>query len=112
MLFRSFLASSRSYKDCLALNASFQADIKQMIIETPMPKFIWVAELSNKSLMKRQMAEGLIILDATEANTDNTRPLLIAAYQDIVILNNNDQNGLKKKDLPLQPFIVFSNNLS
>ncbi len=110
VLIRFYLTSSRSYKDRLALNNTFDKDVKDIILETPMPKFIWVTELSNKVLMKEYKANGLVIIDATEANL-SSRPMVIAAYNDRVISYNLKTGELEDKSLPLQTFSIYLNNL-
>ena len=55
VLLRFYLTSSRSYKDSISKNATIQEDLKAIIIEISMPKFIWVAELSSKLLIKSKM---------------------------------------------------------
>ena len=64
MLIKFFLVSSRSFKHDVSLNSSFHTDIRDLILETQMPKFVWIAELSNEADIKKKMAEGLLILDS------------------------------------------------
>ena len=78
ILLRTYLCSSRTFKDCLIKNNSFSDNLKELILELPMPKFIWITEISDKTLMKSKKANGIIILDATEPNTNDNKPLLIA----------------------------------
>ncbi|RZJ56011.1 MAG: hypothetical protein EOO44_01080 [Flavobacterium sp.] len=111
VLLRTYLASSRSFKDKLAVNNSFSSKIKDLILEMAMPKFIWVGELSNRGLIEGQKANGLIILDATEANIYFNKPLIIAAYQDKVINFEADSGKLTEKNLTLSDFSIFENNL-
>ena len=111
ILLRTYLASSRSFKDNLATNASFSPDLKDIILELAMPKFIWIAEISSKDLIKQKKANGLIIIDATEANIVFNKPLIIAAYQGKVINFEADTKKLEKNDLPLDDFTIFENNL-
>jgi len=111
LLLRTYLASSRSFKDKLAVNKSFTQDVRDLILEMSMPKFIWVSELSSKALMADQKAHGLVILDATEANTSFNKPLIIAAYQGKVINFDGDTGILAINDLHLDEFDIFENNL-
>lgn len=107
VLIRFYLASSRSYKDELALNQTFDHEVKNRILETPMAKFIWVTELTNKQLIKNKMADGLILLDATEANINYRKPLIVAAYEGKYRTISN----FKGVDISLQPFIIYESNL-
>ncbi len=106
-----FLTSSRSFKDWLATNGTFDEDVKTLIIETSMPKFIWVGELSTKELIKTNHADGIIILDATEANTMYNKPLIIAAYEGNYITFASDSNEIKKFNLSLGNYSTYHNNL-
>lgn len=74
---RIFLASSRSYKDNIANNDSINPFVKLSIMTANLPKFIWVGEISSPSLIKNNEANGMIILDATEADTYYLKPLIL-----------------------------------
>lgn len=106
ILIKTFLASSRSFKDSVALNSSLQADAKELLINTPMPKFIWVTEISDKDLIIKDLANGLLILDATEPK----RSGIIAAMMEGVYLSN-DLTTFTKISLPLSPFSTYNSNL-
>jgi hypothetical protein len=111
ILIKFYLTSTRSFKSKLAVNSSFDDDIKNLILETVMPKFIWVAELSNKTLIKNKQADGLVILDATEANINYGKPLIVAIYQGNYITFAPDCLKLENFKLPLGKFDIYKNNL-
>jgi hypothetical protein len=108
---RSYLTSSRSYKHELMLNATFDPNLKTLILESNMPKFIWVCEISTKDLIKKQLANGIILLDATEANTQNFKPLICASYMGSYISHNSVGGFFDRNSLILNPFSIFTNNL-
>lgn len=111
ILIRFYLASSRSFKNEVAKNDTIQEDFKDWLLEASMPKFIWVAEISTKDLIKQKKANGLVILDATEANIYFNKPLILAAYQDkLVIFDENSK--LESVLLHLQDFSIFEHNLN
>jgi len=60
------LASSRTYKEYLALNKDLDIKIKGLILGIPMPKFIWVAEIATIGSFEQNLCDGIIIQDATE----------------------------------------------
>lgn len=106
ILIKTFLASSRSFKNEIALNDSLQTDAKELLLSISMPKFIWVTEIGDKAQMKAGNVSGMMILDATEPK----RAGIIAA----LIENNyiaNDLNNLKMISLPLHSFKSYQNNL-
>ena len=77
-----------------------------------MPKFIWVAEVSSQDLIKEKKANGIIIVDATEANIYFNKPLILGAYQDKLILFDEISGNLESNVLPLQDFRIFEHNLN
>lgn len=111
VVLRFFLSSTRSLKDKIAQNNIMQADLKKIILSSMMPKFVWVAEISTKDLIKQKLANGIIILDATEANTLWYKPLLFAAYQDKYIYFDTNIGQLVNNSFTLHNFCIFENNL-
>lgn len=120
IILRTYLCSSRSFKDCLIKNDTFNSDLKEIILELPMPKFIWITEISDKATIKQKKATGIIIIDATEPNTNDYKPLIIAAYQNRLLKTELTKDCLKKdvfyyelKDfsLPLSKFNIFNISL-
>jgi len=111
LLIKVFLTSSRSFKDGLSLSNDFQPDIRDILLDLLMPKFIWVGELGTKNFLKQNHAEGIIILDATEPNILYSKPLLFAAYNGFILKINHQNAKFEKELLPLHPFKCFTNNL-
>jgi hypothetical protein len=111
IFFRMSLTSNRSFKDRIAHDELMQEELKTIIIETSMPKFVWVAELGNKSLFSEGKANVLMVVDATEANIYNNKPLIIAAYQNKVITFDNQTGVFECDALSLTPFSLLINNL-
>jgi hypothetical protein len=111
VLLRFFLASSRSFKNEIALNPTIQEDFKGILLETSMPKFVWVTEISSKDLIKQKKANGILILDATEANIFNNKPLIMAAFQGKLINFDPKTGKLENNLLTLQEFSIFEHNL-
>lgn len=112
ILLRFYLASSRSFKNEIAVNHTVAPDLKGLILEASMPKFIWVAELSTKELIKQKKANGMVVLDATEANIYFNKPLILAAYQGKVVFFEESSNKLESDSLPLPDFSIFEHNLN
>jgi len=110
VLLRFYLASSRTFKHKLAYS-DMQTDIRDLILENSMPKFIWIAELSNHHLFIEKKCNGLLVIDATEPSISDNKPLIFAAYQNSIMFFDGDKNILTKYSLPLQSFTVFLNNL-
>ena len=47
-----------------------------------LPRFVWVTEIATSDDFSKNVADGLIILDATEPTFDNEVPLLMRLHHD------------------------------
>jgi hypothetical protein len=112
LLIRFYLASSRSYKEFVATAAKFNDEITGLILETSLPKFIWVAEISDKTLIKQQEAFGVIIIDATEANIYSGKPFILAGLGKKFLKMKHQSGDLEIFELPLQNYSIFQGNLN
>lgn len=77
-IIRTYLASSRSYKNYVNTISEMHNDLKTLIGTLPMPKFIWITEISTMDDFKKGICESLIIQDATQpidATDDNKKTM-------------------------------------
>ena len=88
LVFRIFLTSSKSYK-CFRHDHPISNQISQLYLQLPMPKFIWVCELSTKALYPKEKVVGEILWDATASHNDPYAFLAIH-YPNAIILNDRD----------------------
>lgn len=111
ILIRTYLASSRSYKHYVAMSSSMTEAIKEIILDLVLPKFIWVTEVSDLNLIQEKKAVGFILIDATEPNSYNFEPVIMAAYEGALLKFNEQSRCLQEDVLSLQPFDIFEQNL-
>jgi len=104
---RLFLTSSRSYKNYVSQSTSIHISAKNEIVETNMPKFIWVAELSTKEHFKDRKSIGMIVLDATEANDYVLESLLFIGINDKIIKFGAE--GIQSSSVQLNNFNSYNN---
>jgi hypothetical protein len=88
LVVRIFLTTSRAYR-CFWRKNPIPNELDQLYRQLPMPKFIWVCELSTRSLYPQQKILGEIVWDAT-ANHNDPFPFLIIHYPQALIVNNRD----------------------
>lgn len=108
-VFRFYLTSSRSFKNHVAKIADMGIDLKNNILITKMPKFIWCGEIYTQEGFDQddKKAIGIVILDATEANQESIDALIFAGYPDrCVSLNENNFVTLQNH---FQNFRYFGN---
>ncbi|MGQ2985539.1 hypothetical protein [Flavobacterium sp.] len=111
IMMRTYLAASRTYKQYIALLPNLPEKVRTIVNELLMPKFIWVTEWGAKDGLGKKKAEGIIILDSTEANTFDWRPLIFGIFQDKVVYFSQSEGNIQEFDISLQPFQIFEENL-
>lgn len=111
LFFRMFLASSRSFKQHIALNSDLSETAREVLVSCTMPKFIWVAELSTLKLINAQKGNGLIVIDATEVNIIDNKPLILSVFQNVLTIWNDQIGELEDIPLHLENFTIYTNNL-
>lgn len=62
---RTFLASSRTYKEFLLFKSGIKAELRDLYYNLDFPKFVWVTEISDIDVCKHGKFNGLLIFDAT-----------------------------------------------
>ena len=107
---RTFLASSRSYRDYVCRN-NMPQNMKDLILNLYLPKFIWVVELSTRTGLKQNYAEGLMIFDSTEPNFKNFSSLDIMYYKKHAAYKDEQQILQFDNNVPEIQFECYRNNL-
>jgi len=110
--YRLLLTSSRSYKDEIIRSVDLPREFKEAVASVPMPKFVWLCEISNKQLLKNHKCHGTIMLDATEPNIFRYKPLLFV-HSGNIFMHKNGNGKLEHKKLPLSldEYGIYKNNL-
>lgn len=94
VVIKTFLASSRSFREHLAVSKLLDPATKQFLLKMNLPRFVWVSELSSLDEFHHKIGSGLILLDATEPTQDNIVPLLMCVWDKNGFIYDN--NILKK----------------
>ncbi|KIA96018.1 hypothetical protein OA88_21775 [Flavobacterium sp. JRM] len=108
-VFRFFLTSSRSFKSHVSKLKSKQPLLIETLVLTKMPKFIWIAEIYENDNFNSGTADGLVVIDATEANNNFIDSLLFAGYPDKVFVKNEKYFVTLPYNLDF--YTKFKNNL-
>lgn len=108
-VFRYYLASSRSFKSHIGKLGEMAKVLKNNILITKMPKFIWCGEIYTQNSFNGPTKEalGLVVLDATEANQESIDTLIFAGYPDRCITMND--NNFVTLQHPLEKYRYFNN---
>lgn len=103
---RLFLCSTRSYRDFVN-RATMSIEMKRMVDSLILPRFIWVAELSDRERLKNGLATGLILLDATEFNTEYHNALIISFVDGMVLFKQG--GSLQTATIVMNSFEIYNN---
>lgn len=107
---RTFLASSRSYKDYVCRN-NMPEEMREMILNLYLPKFIWVVELSSRKGLLENYAEGLLIFDSTEPKLTNLTPLELMYYNGQAVYKDDSRTLKFAVNVPDNKFNNYQKNL-
>lgn len=88
---RTFLTSSRSYRDYICHNNDLPEKLKLAYLRIVLPKFIWVTEVSSRIDFDSNKVNSLILLDATSTLTPGD------VYASLILKQNNNQLTLFNK---------------
>lgn len=103
---KTFLCSSRTYKNYLMNLQDIELDIKKLFLNLSMPKFIWVTEIYESQYFMDENVIGLILLDATEPKSTH----VIGAIIDNIFIRKNLSENISV-EIPFSGFKSFKDNL-
>lgn len=117
LILRMFLTSSRRYKHFRRRNPVY-AGIEKFYIELPMPRFIWVVEISTVGKYREGKVVGEIIFDST-ANKYDMFSFMYIHYPGFFLINDRNKIGddpdrFKVSEIELEnvsDYSIFISNL-
>lgn len=110
---RTFLTSSRSYKDYVTKNKDFPQDEKLRLFTLDMAKFIWVTEYADVESFCNGKVNGIILMDATgHIDAEDTSSIILYQKGKSAFVYNQETNTHREyKELMSTCFDSFNNNL-
>lgn len=105
---RFFLTSAKSFKNRLSNMPQMNSEMKEKLIYTSLPKFIWIGEITDNDLYAQELAKGIIIIDATG---EQSKESVIFYYHNETMLDKNTQNAYEFVKKVWGCFSLYRNNL-
>lgn len=105
MVIKTFLTSSRSYKNYILKLTDIDDGIKKILLSLSMPKFIWVTEIFDENDFLNKLCEGIIILDATEPKEFH----IIGSILENIFLRKDNNTGFNVFRVNNTKFQSFNN---
>lgn len=110
---RVYMTSSKSYKREIHSHKNLPLNMLKAQLELPMPKFVWIIELSTPVQYDLQMVDYRWIIDST-ANQYETMPFIFIHDKKKMIINDRAfaQQIFEYdfKDI-IKPYTLYTNNL-
>ena len=92
LVIRIFLTTARNYKSS-RFEGSSDKYAKKLYINLPLPKFVWVCEITTLQLHKQNKAIGEIVLDATASKSRKKfDELILVRYQEKIGYKTFEEN--------------------
>lgn len=97
-------------------NKRLNKNLIDLIVKYQLPQFVWIVEISNETLFDKKQADGIVIIDATEKDIKNFNPIILAAANGKLIVQNpkvesHSYLDFQEESLSLSPFWMFNDNL-
>ena len=112
---RTFLTSSRSYREYICNNKDMSSQLKLAYLRIDLPKFIWVTEVSSRCDFDTGKVNSIILLDATSTLTigDPYASLIFKQNNNFITIYDKKSRDLQNLfvNLPTK-FESFNGNLA
>lgn len=110
LIVRPYLTSSRSLKLRAYENETMNQDLQEIIVKTPMPKFIWCIDFSSENEFKNGLSSARVIIDSTSGINDIDSFLLMHDNKNISYYDYSDGEWHEKIS-SIKPYNLYKNNL-
>lgn len=113
-VFRMYMASSRSFKEHIALQKELDSRLRFTLLTVSFPRFIWCAEFINKADASAGTVSALIVLDATEGDENWKNSFIFAARKKSSIFYRAVDHTYKTNimRIPFNGFGMYAHNLN
>ena len=108
-ILRPYITSSRSLKRETRENISLNDELREIILKTPMPQFVWCVDISSIEEYRVRKNSARIIIDVTAATKD--RDPWILTHDSKFVLYFDCSQGWVEEDIAIEPYDMYQNNL-
>ena len=107
---RTFLCSARSYRKYVMLSDMPDKSKNVLLWRKVFQNFVWITEVTSHWTAFGR-TNGVVILDATEANTLDYRPLIFAICNGFIVQYDKNTKSIASCQITGCDFSVFDKNL-
>jgi len=107
---RPYLTSTRSLKNKASNNTSMNSELKEALLQTPMPRFVWCVDISSEQQYKDGLCSARVIVDAT-AGTYEENPYILMHDNESCMYFDTDDGDWEIIWADIAPYEIYRNNL-
>lgn len=107
---RPYITSTRSLKVKAQENDSMNSELKNILLKTPMPRFVWCVDVSSEEEYKKGLCSCRIIFDST-AGTYDIDPFILSHDGDTVVFYDPNSEQWNEANCKISPYSLYINNL-
>jgi hypothetical protein len=107
---RPYLTSTRSLKNKAQNNTSMNDQLKEVLLQTPMPRFVWCVDISTEDQYKNGLCCSRVIVDAT-AGTYDVDPFILSHDDTKCVYYDSSDECWRIHKTVIAPYELYRNNL-
>lgn len=110
---RTLLTSSRTFREHIVHIKSFDNDQRKALLEIPMPKFIWLTEVSTLDQFYHDKVRAILLIDATGSPKCDVSKNMVLMLADgrYFYFDDSKREIVDKKTTFAKEFEAFTGNL-
>lgn len=109
-VFRTYIASSKSFKAKIVNDDSVCADLKKIISKLCLPKFIWCSDVSSFKDYSRGLVSTRVIIDTTAGKKEHHPWLFMHDSSTVKYFDNKDSSWIEES-LDIEAYNSYRKNL-
>lgn len=111
LVLRTYMTSSKSLKEEFLNDESIDKKLVDIVLKTPMPRFVWCVDVSTKEEFKSSLMSGKIIIDIT-AGTYEQEPWILFHDSNNIKYYDPQSDTIKViENCTIKPYSIYRNNL-
>ena len=108
-IIRIYLSSANSVKEKAYQNKEMNDNLKDILLRTEMPRFVWCVDIASFESYAKQKTEARLIIDSTASASEESPWLVTHDRKKIVYYSEGDWTEIA--DCQIEPYTLFTNNL-
>jgi hypothetical protein len=111
LVLRTYMTSSKSLKEEFLKDDSIDRKLVEIVLKTPMPRFVWCVDISTKEEFKASMMSAKIIIDIT-AGTYEQEPWILFHDTNKIKYYDPQADSIKViENCKIKAYSLYRNNL-